>query len=120
MKDLRSFLGLANYYRIFIVGYSKKASTLTYLSKNDVKSVWSVRCEEAFQNMKEAIASEPIFKLHVFELPFQVHNDVTHKVIGGVLVKQVHLVIQLMQKRWLLLYIACRLRGYTSWVLSLW
>ncbi|WMV25218.1 hypothetical protein MTR67_018603 [Solanum verrucosum] len=63
VKDLRSFLGLANYYRKFIAGYSKRAAALTDLLKKDVKYVWSVRCQEAFQNLKEAIASEPILKL---------------------------------------------------------
>ncbi|WMV07991.1 hypothetical protein MTR67_001376 [Solanum verrucosum] len=57
-----------------------------------VKRIWSVRCEEDFQNMKEAIASESIFKLHVFKLPFEVHTDGSDEAVGGVLVKEVHLV----------------------------
>ena len=57
VKDLRSFLGLANYYRKFIAGYSKKAAALTDLLKKDTKWVWSKRCDEAFQNLKNAIAS---------------------------------------------------------------
>uniref|UniRef100_A0A3Q7G549 Reverse transcriptase/retrotransposon-derived protein RNase H-like domain-containing protein n=1 Tax=Solanum lycopersicum TaxID=4081 RepID=A0A3Q7G549_SOLLC len=72
---LRSFLGLANYYRKFIAGYSKRAAALSDLLKNDTK--W---------NLKEAIASEPILKLPDFELPFEVHIDASDKVIGGVLV----------------------------------
>ena len=52
VKDLRSFLGLANYYRKFIAGYSKKATTLIDLLKKDTKWVWSERCDEAFQNLK--------------------------------------------------------------------
>ena len=67
VKDLRSFLGLANYYRKFIAGYSKKATTLIDLLKKDTKWFWSERCDEAFQNLKSAIASEPILKLPDFE-----------------------------------------------------
>ena len=70
VKDLRSFLGLDNYYRKFIARYSKKAAALTDLLKKDTKWVWSERCDEAFQNLKNAIAYEPILKLPDFELPF--------------------------------------------------
>ena len=48
VKDLRSFHGLANYYRKFIAGYSKRATTLTDLLMKDTKWVWSERCDEAF------------------------------------------------------------------------
>ena len=40
VKDMRLFLGFANYYRKFIDGYSKRATTLTYLLKTDVKRIW--------------------------------------------------------------------------------
>uniref|UniRef100_A0A3Q7J7Y7 Reverse transcriptase/retrotransposon-derived protein RNase H-like domain-containing protein n=1 Tax=Solanum lycopersicum TaxID=4081 RepID=A0A3Q7J7Y7_SOLLC len=78
MKDLSSFLGLANYYRKFIAGYSKRAAALTDLLKKDTK--W---------NLKNAIASEPIVKLPDFELPFEVHTDASEKAISGVLVQEV-------------------------------
>ena len=81
---------LANYYRKFIAGYSKRAAALTYLLKKDTKWVWSERCDEAFQNLKNAIASKPILKLPDFELPFEVHTDASDKAIGGVLVQEGH------------------------------
>ena len=87
VKDLRSFFGLANYYKKFIASYSKRATTLIDLLKKDTKWVWSERCDEAFQNLKEAIASEPILKLRDFELPFEVHTDALDKAIGGILVQ---------------------------------
>ena len=60
IKYLLSFLGLANCYRKFITGYSIRAVAITDLLKNDTKWVCSERCGEAFQNLKEAITSEPI------------------------------------------------------------
>ena len=90
VKDLRSFLVLANYYRKFIVCYSKRAAALTDLLKKDTKWVWSEWCDEAFQNLKNAIASEPILKLPDFELPFEVHTDASDKAIGGILVQEGH------------------------------
>ncbi|XP_047270380.1 uncharacterized mitochondrial protein AtMg00860-like [Capsicum annuum] len=68
IKELRSFLGLSNYYRKFIAGYSKKAAALTDLPKKDVKWVWSEKCT-AFHTLKDAIDSEPILRLPNFELP---------------------------------------------------
>uniref|UniRef100_A0A3Q7II28 Uncharacterized protein n=1 Tax=Solanum lycopersicum TaxID=4081 RepID=A0A3Q7II28_SOLLC len=79
VRDLRSFLGLANYYTKFIAGYSKRAAALTYLLKKDTK--W---------NLKNAIASKPILKLPDFELPFEVHTDASDKAIGSVLVQKGH------------------------------
>ena len=81
---------MANYYRKFIAGYSKKAAALTDLLKKDTKWVWSERCDEAFPNLKIAIASEPILKLLDFELLFEVHTDASDKAIGGVLVQEGH------------------------------
>ena len=72
---LRSFLGLANYYRRFIKGYSKMVSPLTDLLKKDKKWVWSDECERAFQEIKEAVTSEPVLRLPDFKLPFEVHTD---------------------------------------------
>ncbi|KAF3619832.1 putative SRSF protein kinase 1-like [Capsicum annuum] len=70
-KDLRSFLGLANYYHKFIASYSKKKAVLTDLLGKDVKWEWSERCDAAFQTLKEAIALECILKLTNFELPLK-------------------------------------------------
>ena len=89
VKDLRLFLGLANYYRKFIASYSKRAAALKDLLKKDTKCIWSERCDQAFQNLKNAIASEPILKLPDFELPFEVHTDASEKAISGVLVQEV-------------------------------
>ncbi|WMV13452.1 hypothetical protein MTR67_006837 [Solanum verrucosum] len=76
--------------RKFVVGYSKRAATLTYLLKKDVKWVWSVRYEEGFKKLKEAFASEQILKLPDFEFPFEVHTNTSDKVLGGLLGQEGH------------------------------
>ena len=48
VTKLRSFLGLANYYRRFILGYSKIASSLTDLLKKERKWEWDVECQADF------------------------------------------------------------------------
>lgn len=90
VAELRSFLGLANYYRKFIKGYSKKVAPLTDLLKKDCKWDWSVGCQEAFDNLKVAVSSEPVLRLPDFEIPFEVHTDASDRAIGGVLVQDGH------------------------------
>ena len=52
MSEIRSFVGLASYYRQFVKGFSSIASQLTNLTKQNVPFVWSDECEESFQKLK--------------------------------------------------------------------
>jgi hypothetical protein len=87
---LRSFLGLANYYRKFIAAYAKHAAPLTDLLKKDRMWHWSNQCQVAFDKLKDTVASKPVLQLPNFELPFEVHTDASKKAIGGVLVQEGH------------------------------
>jgi hypothetical protein len=49
--EIRSFLGLAGYYRRFISGFSSIASALTKLTRKDVKFVWTEECEQAITSI---------------------------------------------------------------------
>ena len=55
MIELRPFLGLANYYRRLIMGYSKIACPLTVLLKKERKWEWDAECQAAFQKLKDVI-----------------------------------------------------------------
>ena len=48
--DIRSFLGLASYYRNFIENFSRIACPMTALQKKENKFLWTTKCEESFQN----------------------------------------------------------------------
>ena len=52
VHQIRSFLGLAGYYRRFIPDFSRIAKPMTELLKKGVKFVWDDKCEEAFQTLK--------------------------------------------------------------------
>jgi hypothetical protein len=52
VHQVRSFLGLAGYYRRLILDFSKIVKPITELLKNDVKFDWSLKCSEAFEQMK--------------------------------------------------------------------
>ncbi|XP_055826431.1 protein MADS AFFECTING FLOWERING 5-like [Solanum dulcamara] len=81
VKDLRSFLGLANYYRKFIPCYSNEEASLKALLKNNVQWFWSEKCDGEFPSLKETIATEPIMKLPHFEMSFEVHTDASDKAV---------------------------------------
>ncbi|XP_075091949.1 putative mitochondrial protein AtMg00860 [Nicotiana tabacum] len=83
--ELRSFLGLVNYYRQFISGYSAKAAPLTGLLKNNKPWVWTKHCQRAFEDLKAAVIEEPVLALPDFAKTFEVHTDVSDFAIGGVL-----------------------------------
>ena len=58
--EIRSFLGLAGYYRRFIEDFSRLAAPMTRLTRKEVKFDWDDRCEEAFQELKRRLTSAPI------------------------------------------------------------
>ena len=90
VTELRSFLGLVNYYKRFILGYFKIASARTDLLKKERKWEWDAECQAAFQKLKHAITSEPVLRLPDLELLFEVHTDASDKALGGVLVQEGH------------------------------
>jgi hypothetical protein len=63
VTEVRSFLGLAGYYRRFISGFAKLARSLTQLTRKDTPFVWSEECELAFQQLKERLTTAPVLAL---------------------------------------------------------
>jgi hypothetical protein len=62
VQEVRSFMGLAGYYRCFVEGFSKIANPIMELQKKNKKFVWSEKCVEAFQKLKELLTTTPILK----------------------------------------------------------
>ncbi|MBJ4302209.1 hypothetical protein JGE01_24745, partial [Salmonella enterica subsp. enterica serovar Typhimurium] len=63
VTEVRSFLGLAGYYRRFIENFSKIAKPMTELLKKDKKYEWSAGCEKSFQELKQRLTSAPVLVL---------------------------------------------------------
>ena len=57
---VRSFLGLARYYRRFVKGFSIIASPLTKLLRQGVKFEWTDNCQDSFEQLKEMLVETPI------------------------------------------------------------
>ncbi|XP_055822068.1 uncharacterized mitochondrial protein AtMg00860-like [Solanum dulcamara] len=71
VTKLRSFLGLANYYRRFISGYSDKATLLTKLLKKNKLWVWREHCRKAFEELKAIITEKPVLAMPDFSKTFR-------------------------------------------------
>ncbi|XP_075091911.1 putative mitochondrial protein AtMg00860 [Nicotiana tabacum] len=61
--EIRSFLGLAGYYRRFVKGFSIIASPLTKLLGKDAKFVWDDKCQESFEKLKSLLTQAPMLSL---------------------------------------------------------
>ncbi len=85
VKDIQSFLGLANYYRQFILGYSDVAAPLTELTKKDVRFLFEKKCAEAFKELKRRLTIAPILRIFNHEKEAFVETDASDKAIGAVL-----------------------------------
>ena len=91
-RQIKSFLGLAGFYRRFIPNFSSIASPLTDLTKkNRPKSIkdWQDHHERAFQTLKNRLTSRPILRLPVFQegKPFVLRTDASDIGLGAVLLQ---------------------------------
>jgi transposase InsO family protein len=88
VKELRSFLGLASYYRKFVKGFAFIAEPLTKLLAKDQKWVWNNNQVTAFQKLKKSLTEAPVLVFPNFELPFTIAPDCSSGyAIGGVLLQ---------------------------------
>ena len=61
--EIRSFLGLAGYYRRFIENFSKIAKPMMDLLKKDTKFKWIEECEASFQELKKCLVTSLVLIL---------------------------------------------------------
>ncbi|KAI0488175.1 hypothetical protein KFK09_028002 [Dendrobium nobile] len=79
--EVRSFLGMAGYYRKFVKGFSQIATPLTRLTQKSVAFVWTPECEASFQRLKDCLTSAPVLALPSGTEGFQVFSDASLKVV---------------------------------------
>lgn len=72
LSDVRSFLGLAGYYRRFIPKFAALTKPLTDLLKNHRQFVWSSCQQEACHNLKQALMTAPVLLIPDFSSPFTI------------------------------------------------
>jgi hypothetical protein len=60
VSEIRSFLGLAGYYRRFIEGFSKIVKPLTTLLEKDREFKWTSACQSSFEELKKRLTTTPV------------------------------------------------------------
>jgi hypothetical protein len=87
-KQLRQFLGIANYYRKFIPHMAHISVVLTEMLKKGKKFVWTLETENAFLEIKSRLASKPILKPPDFSKPFSLAVDSSNVACGAFLFQE--------------------------------
>jgi len=83
--EVRSFLGLAGYYRRFIQKFWKIATPLTNLTRKVTKYKRTDQCAEAFRELKKRLTSVPILALPTNDKDFVVYSDASKNGLGCML-----------------------------------
>jgi len=85
VSALRSFLGLAFYYRKFIKNFAKIVAPLINLWKSSETYEWNEACNGPFETLKGILVKAPMLKLFYFDKDFKIHSDAFDFAIRGIL-----------------------------------
>ena len=85
LKQVRAFLGLTGFYRKFISKYAEVARPLYALTKKDTPFLWDLKCETAFQTLKNALTGDSVLAFPDFNKKFVLATDASNIGIGACL-----------------------------------
>ena len=87
VTEVRSFLGLAGYYRRFVEGFARLAAPLTALTRKGKRYEWTEKCEESFKELKKRLTSAPVLTIPTPEGKFDIYSDASKMGLGAVLMQ---------------------------------
>ena len=85
LEEVQKFLGFASFYRSYVKGFAEIAEPLHRLTRKKVTFQWDAACENAFQLLKDVLASKPVMAHPDFRLPFTLTTDASGTGLGAVL-----------------------------------
>ena len=83
--EVRSFLCLAGYYRLYVKNFATIAGPLHALTRKDAVFHWSLECQQAFDRLKTLLTTSPITAFPDFNLPFRLYTDASTAGLGAIL-----------------------------------
>ncbi|KAA3470130.1 DNA/RNA polymerases superfamily protein [Gossypium australe] len=86
--EIRSFWGLARYYRRFVKGFPMVATPMTRLLQKDEKFEWTEKCQRSFEKLKALLTKAPILVQPEPRKEFVVYSDASLNVLGCVLMQE--------------------------------
>ena len=92
VTEIKSFIGLARYYRRFVQDFSKIAAPLTKLTEKGKKYVWPEEYTAAFEQLKDRLISTPNLKTPSGTGGMVIYSDVSEKGLGYVLMQHDHVI----------------------------
>ena len=87
VTDVRSFLGLASYYRRFVRGFSVIASPLTKLLRKGIKFEWTNKCHNSFEQLKGMLVEAPLLTQPTSGKEYTLYSDASGIGLGCVLMQ---------------------------------
>ena len=86
--EIRSFLGLADYYRIFVKGFSMIAAPMTRLLQKDVRFEWSENCQRSFEKLKAFLTKALVLTQLTCSKEYVIFSDASLNGLGCVLMQE--------------------------------
>ncbi|KAG8486223.1 hypothetical protein CXB51_019614 [Gossypium anomalum] len=88
VTEVRSFLGLAGYYRRFVNGFSIIAAPMTRLLRKNIKFEWTEECQQSFEELKKLLTEAPVSVQPESGKEFAVYSDASRNGLGCVLMQE--------------------------------
>jgi len=98
ISEVRSFHGLASFYRRFVKDFSTIAASLNEIVKMDVVFKWSQEQENAFETLKDKLTKATILTLPNFAKTFEIECDASNIGIGAILLQEGHAIAYFSEK----------------------
>jgi hypothetical protein len=92
VSEIRSFLGLAGYYRRFIEGFSKIMKPLMTLLEKDIEFKWTSACQASFEELKKRLATAHVLVMPDLQKSFDIYCDTSRQGLGCVLMQEGHVI----------------------------